>query len=345
MHHAPMPESAALAWQRRLAPYQGADDRKAAFQLITTTLLFVAGWWLAYEALSISYWLTLAIAVPLAGLQTRLFIFQHDCGHGSFFRSQRLNNMVGRVIGVLMLTPYAYWRRTHAIHHATAGDLDRREFGDIATLTVREYLARGLWGRIGYRIYRNIFLLLTFGPIYQFIIKHRLPLDTPRSWKKEWASVMGTNLALVGVLALAWATIGIKALILVQLPVTLFSAGFGLWLFYVQHQFEDTYWREHPEWELYRAGIEGSSYYDLGPVLHWFTGNIGYHHVHHLASRIPNYRLRKCFEEVPELHRVTRLTFWSSLRCARLALWDEQRQKLITFSEIHAEEASLPVAA
>src|SRR4029079_13238321 len=246
----------------------------------------------------------------------------------------------GAALGVVTITPYQYWRRTHAIHHATSGDLDRREMGDINTLAVDEYLALSRWGKLCYRLYRNMFVLLVLGPLYQFVLKHRYPFDMPKGWGKEWRSVLGTNLALAAVLYLAHRTIGIGTLALVHLPITVISGALGVWLFYVQHQFEDTYWELHPDWDFHRAGVEGSSYFDLPPVLHWFTGNIGYHHVHHLASRIPNYRLRACREAVPELQHVTRLTIGSSFACARLKLWDPEQRRLIGFRELRKRRSA-----
>ncbi|MEM8964164.1 MAG: fatty acid desaturase, partial [Acidobacteriota bacterium] len=199
---------------------------------------------------------------------------------------------------------------------------------------VKEYLGRSPWQRFLYRLYRSPLVLFVIGPAYLFIIKNRLPLDTPKTWKKEWASIMWTNVALAGVIGVAWATIGLGKLFLVQMPMLFIALCVGVWLFYIQHQFEDTYWRRHPEWDFYRAGLEGSSYYDLPKWLHWFTGNIGYHHIHHLSSKIPNYKLPQCFREIPELHHVTRLTFWSSLSCIRLKLWDEASGRLIGFRDL-----------
>jgi len=326
--------TAARFWNQVLAPYKRPHVGKALFQLTTTGLLFALGYALMIWSVDTSYLLTVALSVPMAGLLTRLFIFQHDCGHGSFFPSQKVNNAIGFVLGVITLTPYQYWRRTHAIHHATAGDLDRRELGDIKTLTVDEYLALSWWRRLGYRLYRSMFVLLVIAPLFQFGLKHRLPYDIPLSWRREWASVVWTNLALAAIFTLAHFTIGVGTLLLAHLPLLIVSGALGIWLFYVQHQFEDTYWEHHPEWEFHRAGIEGSSFLDLHPVLHWFTGNIGYHHIHHLSSRVPNYTLRRCMAEVAELRHVTRLTALGTLECGRLKLWDEDGRRLIGFREL-----------
>ncbi len=337
MHdHKPLTAKEAAYWKRLLAPYMKAKNGIATLQLVSTFLLFVGAWWLAYQALEVGWWLTLLIAVPTAGLQIRLFIFQHDCGHGAFFRSPRLNHLVGGFLGALTATPYRYWRRAHAIHHATSGDLDYRGIGDIATLTVDEYRALSRWGRLKYRMYRHPLVFTVGGAIWVFVLKHRLPLDMPKGWKKEWMSILWNDLAMVAVLVTAAFTIGLGPFLAVQLPITIIAGSLGIWLFYVQHQFEDTYWREHEAWEFHQASLEGSSLYDLPRVLHWFTGNIGFHHIHHLASRIPNYRLSRCFREVKELHHVTRLSLWESLHCARLKLWDPDADRLISFSDLRA---------
>jgi omega-6 fatty acid desaturase (delta-12 desaturase) len=339
-HPGPPNLEAARYWNKLLAPYQKSSYGKAAFQLISTAALFAGGWVAMYFSLSVSYWLTLALAIPTSGLLIRLFIFQHDCGHGSFFPSRRANDSVGFVLGVLMLTPFYYWQRTHAIHHGTSGDLDRRSFGDIETLTVSEYLALSKFDRLKYRMYRNLFVLLAIGPAFQFLIKHRLPIDIPRSWKREWKSIMWTNFAVLIIVVVAWQLIGLKAFLMVQLPITLFAGAIGMWLFYVQHQFEDTYWKNHEEWDFHRAGIEGSSFYDLPAILHWFTGNIGFHHIHHLASRVPNYNLQRCYKELPELHEVTRLSVLESVKCAHLQLWNEELGKLISIRQLKLATAA-----
>jgi omega-6 fatty acid desaturase (delta-12 desaturase) len=314
-----------------LQPYTRPDVRRSVFQLLNTAIPFALVWYAMYRSLEYSYWITLALAIPAAGLLVRLFIIQHDCGHGSFFARQRLNNALGFVIGILTLTPYGYWRRTHAIHHATSGDLDRRDLGDITTLTVDEYLTRSRYRRLLYRLYRSPLVLFGLGPAYLFLIRHRFPTDLPRSWKREWQSVLMTNLGIAGLVVFTSWTIGVSAFLKVQLPITLLAGTLGVWLFYIQHQFEDTYWRRQPSWDYREASVKGSSYYDLPAIINWFTGNIGVHHVHHLCSRIPNYRLHKCLQENPDLQDVTRLTLVDSLRCVRFKLWDEESRQLVGF--------------
>lgn len=326
----------ALSWNRALAPFKGPRLRSSLFQLIITAALTVACWTAMILSLEVSYALSLLFALPAAGLQVRLFIIQHDCGHGSFFHSARANNVVGFLLGIVTLTPYHYWRRTHAIHHATAGDLDRRGYGDVLTLTVAEYRALSPWRRLGYRLYRSMPVLLFLGPFYQFVLRHRFPTDAPRAWRKEWISVVGTNLGIAAVLVVAWQTLGLWTFLSLWAPVFFISGAVGLWLFYVQHQFEETYWEHGDGWDYHRAGLEGSSWFDMPAWAHWFTGNIGYHHVHHLSSRIPNYRLKECMEAIPELQEATRLTWRSSLACARLKLWDEEGRRLVGWRELRA---------
>ncbi len=319
----------AAVWTRRLAPYRTADNRTAVGELALTLGLFAAVWVAMAWAARSAWWLPLPLA-PVAGfLLVRLFIVQHDCGHGSFFSSTRANDLTGFWLGVLTLTPYRYWKRTHAIHHATSGDLDRRTYGDIITLTVAEYRARPAWRRLAYRLYRNPVVMFVVGPTYQFVLKHRLPLDAPLSWTREWVGVMSTNLAVAAAVVGVGELVGWRTFLLVHLPILVAGLPIGIWMFYVQHQFEDTYWARSASWDYYAAALAGSSFYDIGPVLHWLTGNIGYHHIHHLASRIPFYRLADCYREVAELHQARRVTLRASVGCLRLKLWDEERGRMV----------------
>ena len=328
-------------WRRFLAPYKQSSTRAALVQLLNTALPFGFLWYLMARSLDVSYALTLALAVPTGFLFIRLFILQHDCGHGSFFPARNANHMVGSMLGVVTLFPYGYWRRTHSIHHATSGNLEHREFGDIKTYTVREYQGFSAVYRWLYRLYRHPFVLLGVGPAYQFILKHRFPFDLPWSWKREWASVLWTNLGIALTFgALSW-WLGWRSVILVHLPVVLIAGAVGVFLFYVQHQFEDTYWEHDESWDFYSAGVRGSSFLDLPESLHWLTGNIGYHHIHHLTSRIPNYRLAECFHQNPSLQQVTRLTLWQAVRCLRLKLWDEETRTLVGFDAVRNGEASV----
>jgi omega-6 fatty acid desaturase (delta-12 desaturase) len=304
---------------------------------LNSVLPFLLLWFLMLRSLEYPYWTTLILALPAAGLMIRLFIIQHDCGHRSFFRSKPASDLLGFALGVLTLTPYGYWRRTHAIHHATSGNLDQRDIGDVETLTVKEYLALPLWKRLRYRLYRNPVVFFGFGPAYLFIIRHRFPPNLVRARRKGRVSVILTNLAIAAVVGGMCRAVGFQAFFAVQLPITLLAATAGVWLFYIQHQFECTYWEKSDDWRFYDASLQGSSFYDLPRILHWFTGNIGVHHVHHLCSRIPNYRLLECLRENPELQRVPRLTLWKSLGCVRLKLWDECQRKLVGFRHVRRQ--------
>jgi len=318
-------------WSARLAAFKNPDSRKSVWQLTSTGLLFAAACTLMYLSLGWGYWLTLLLAVPTAFLLVRLFIFQHDCGHGAFFRSARAADIVGSILGVITLTPYHYWKKVHAIHHATSGNLEHRGFGDIDTLTVDEYLARSRWGRFKYRVYRHPAVLFGVGAVLQFFIRHRMPTMVPREWIRERRSVIWTDVGLAVVIVLMGVSIGFGRFALVYLPLMTVSASVGVWLFYVQHQFEPTYWEHDERWAYNDAALAGSSYYRLPRLLQWATGNIGLHHVHHLNPRIPNYRLQEALGSVPELQQVTTLTLWESLRCVRLALWDERARRLVHF--------------
>jgi omega-6 fatty acid desaturase (delta-12 desaturase) len=327
-------------WNRILRPYWGADTRKSVIQLLTSAIPFVALWYAMLRSLEVGYWLTLLLAVPTAGFLMRLFMIQHDCGHGSFFKSRRARDWVGRVIGVLLLTPYEYWRKTHAYHHAHSGDLTFRGFGDIDTFTVKEYLSLTRMKRLGYRLYRNPAILLTVGPLFHFIVKHRYPWDVPRAWKHAWRGVWWTNAAIVAVVAVMWMTIGLKTFLMIQGPVTFLACALGVWLFYVQHQFEHTYWHWHEQWDYYDASLHGSSYLALPKPLQWMTANIGVHHVHHMSARIPNYKLQKAHDDNPEFHVVTKMTIKDTWKLLRLTLWDEDHEQLIGFRELRRMRAA-----
>lgn len=325
----------------KLMGYAQSETKKSLWQVVNTAIPFGFMWYLTYKSLALPYWVTLLLSIPTSLFVVRLFIMQHDAGHGSFFKSHRANDLIGYWIGVLTLSPYHYWQKTHAIHHATSGNLDKRGFGDIDTLTVAEYQSLSRWDQFKYRAYRHPLTMFVVGPFFQFVIKHRFPYNIPKSWKREWRSVHLTNLALVTVLCAAGVTLGLKNFLLVQLPITFLACFAGAWLFYIQHQYADTYWRRDKDWDYFEASVKGSSYYVLPKILQWFTGSIGLHHIHHYNSRIPNYALQKCYDENPEFQKVTRLSILSSLKCIRLALWDETNEKLISFRDL---PVSTPVA-
>jgi omega-6 fatty acid desaturase (delta-12 desaturase) len=264
----------------------------------------------------------------------RLFMIQHDCGHGSFFRHRLANDWVGRIIGVFTLTPYDFWRRAHAEHHAGSGNLDRRGIGDIDTLTVREYLALSRRGKLLYRLYRHPFVMFGIGPAYLFLFRHRVPAGMMRDGWRPWFSTMATNLAIATLAAAMIWLIGIGPFLLVHLPIIVLAASIGVWLFYVQHQFEETYWATNEGWNFHAAALHGSSHYALPHVLRWFSANIGVHHIHHLCSRIPYYRLPEVLRDHPPLAAMGRLTLWQSFGCVRRNLWDESARRLVTFRDI-----------
>jgi omega-6 fatty acid desaturase (delta-12 desaturase) len=327
----------ARGWTQILASYRKPRHGRSVAELAITALPLVALWMAAWFTFWLGYaWASPLIAIPAAGFLVRLFMIQHDCGHGAFFSHRQANDWVGRVIGVLTLTPYDFWRRTHAIHHASAGNLDRRGIGAVHTLTVREYRALSRWGRLKYRLYRHPLVMFGVGPAYLFLLQHRLPVGLMRNGCQPWASTMATNLAIALIVAILVWFIGIKAFLLVHLPIMLLAATAGVWLFYVQHQFEHAAWTRNGEWSLHDAALHGSSHYDLPTFLRWFTANIGVHHVHHLCSRIPYYRVPRVLRDHPELRDIGRLTLRESLRCVRLALWDERQNRLMSSHEVAA---------
>lgn len=304
-------------------------------QLITTLAPFLVLLGVMTATVESAYWLTLLLSVPAAGLLVRLFIFQHDCGHGSFFKSRLANNALGRILSILTLTPYDYWRRCHAMHHATSGNLDKRGFGDVPTITVNEYLAMPRLKKLGYRLYRHpIVMAVIGGPVY-FVLLQRIPLGRDFKDPQAIRSIIGLNVMLLAVYGGLIALFGMTVVLAVYLPVIILAGAAGVWLFYVQHQFEDAHWCRTDDWDFHTSAVRGSSYYTLPSVLQWFTGNIGFHHIHHLCSRIPNHRLQECSDAFPELTNMAkRITLRDSLECWRFSLWDEERGVMIGFSEL-----------
>ena len=322
-------------WTRTLGKYRTPSPGRSAFELAGTAIPFVVAWLAMYWAVLHGwFWLYALMLLPAAGLLMRLFLIQHDCGHRAFFGVKRWNDWLGRFLSVFTLTPYDHWRRCHAIHHATHGNLNRRGVGDVDTLTVAEYLGRSRWARLRYRAYRHPLVMFGIGPVFVFLLTNRFPGGFVRDGWRPWASTMATNLAIGAAYALVIWAVGFRAFLLIQAPVMFLAAAAGVWLFYVQHQFEHTYWNKQDAWDMRDGALHGSSHYDLPAVLKWFTANIGVHHVHHLASQIPYYRLPKVLREQPELNDVNRLTLLESLKCVRLVLWDEETRRLIAFKDL-----------
>lgn len=322
-------ETEQVRWQAVVAKYAKPDLRRSLWQVANTLIPYFVLWYLMIRAMEVSYWLVLGLSVFAAGFLMRTFIIFHDCGHGSFFKSKKANDFLGAITAFLNFTPYYRWKHDHAIHHATASDLDRRGIGDVYTMTVKEYLAASRLKQIAYRIMRNPFALLGVGPLLVFVITQRLPL--PSQSRRQKTSVWWTNFSLVVVVTLMSLLVGWKTYLLVQLPIILISSTLGVWLFYVQHNFDPSYWDNHEGWEFVKAGLQGSSFYKLPVVLQWFSGNIGFHHIHHLSSRIPNYNLPQCYYE-NELFHVKPLTFIASLKSLSLRLYDEERKMMIGWS-------------
>ncbi len=325
----PLPNS---GWRTLVARYQKPDARKGIGQIVSSFGGLFLCWFLMYLSLRVSYAWTLVLAIPAAGFLVRVFIIQHDCGHGSFFKARRANDSVGALCSIFTLVAYKYWRKGHAIHHAHHAKLEERGIGDIWTMTVAEYRQARWWKRAAYRVFRNPLFLFGIAPTINFVILGRFPLVVQAGWHKdEKLSVWWTDLAIAGWMAVASLFIGFGAVVLLVLPVIVLASSAGTWLFYVQHQFERTYWEHTPQWDYTLAALHGSSYYKLPRLLQWFTGNIGFHHIHHLSPRIPNYHLQQCHEQNEALQHVAQLTLKSSLQSIPLALWDEEQQRLVTF--------------
>jgi len=324
------PITEAHDWKRAVEPYIGADSRRAVAQVIVAFGLLALGFVGIYAAMSWSIWLALALVFPTAGLLVRSFILMHDCAHGSLFESRRANDLVGYIGGVLTLTPFDQWRRDHALHHASSGDLDRRGHGDVPTLTVAEYKARTPAAQRKYRFIRHPATLMLLGPIH-LMIGQRIRTRSKATKDKQISAVWKTNFGIAAAAALAIWAIGWQAFLVVYLLPIYFAAMGGIWLFYVQHQFEGAYWSRGTQWDFVGAALQGSSFYKLPKVLQWFSGNIGFHHIHHLSPSIPNYNLEKCHDEEPAFQAVKAVTLWGSFRSLTFRLWDERQRRLVGY--------------
>jgi omega-6 fatty acid desaturase (delta-12 desaturase) len=320
-------------WVSVLARYRQPHDGRSIMEVALSVGPFLALWALGWWALTVSPWLALPIALANGVFLVRIFCIQHDCGHGALFNNKTLGDWVGRGLGVLTVTPYDVWRRIHAIHHGASGNLTRRGPGEVYTMTAAEYRALSWFGRLKYRAYRHPVTLFGIGPAWVFLFEQRLPLGLMRAGSAYWVSAMGTNVALLAILGVVWALGGVQPILWLFLPTTVCAATIGVWLFYVQHQFEETLFEHEPDWNLHEVALHGSSHYDLPGWLHWLTANIGLHHIHHLNSRIPFYRLPAVLRENPGLEVSQRLTLLESLRCVKLKLWCEERRRLITLRE------------
>lgn len=318
------------AWRSIIEKYREPSAWRALWQIVNTLIPYAVVWSLIYFSLSVSWWLTIPLAVLAGALLVRVFIIFHDCGHGSYFKTSRANNIVGFLTGVLTFTPYFHWRWQHAIHHSTTGHLDKRGMGDIWTMTVEEYLQSSRWKRFAYQLARNPIVLFVLAPMFMFIVMERFP--SAQAGPRERHSVWWTNLAMLCFVIAMCQVFGVVPYLIIRLIVTAVASSIGVWLFYVQHQFEDVYWERGDDWDYVNAALKGSSFYKLPKVLQWFSGNIGFHHIHHLSARIPNYNLQKCHEADPLFQQVKPLTLWGSFKTATLRLWDEKSGKLVGYA-------------
>jgi omega-6 fatty acid desaturase (delta-12 desaturase) len=331
------------SWKDTLAPYAQPCLGRSVLDVATSVVPYLALCVLMYLALEVSYLLALALAIPASGFLVRTYIVFHDCTHGSFLPSKRANAWLGMSLGLLLFTAFASWRHGHAVHHATAGDLDRRGVGDVATRSVAEFRAMTPRARLGYRLYRNPFVMFCLGPILGMIVQARLVPAASRPRIKR--AIIATNVALAVLIAALCALIGWQEYLLVQAPLVVLAGGTGIWLFYVQHQFEDAYWETGADWSYADAALHGSSYLKLPKVLQFFTGNIGLHHVHHLSARIPNYNLQRAHDDNPIFHAVPTLSFADGIRAVRLKLYDEDRRRMVTFAQASDPSSSACASA
>lgn len=324
--------------------FASASYTKALFQFGNTLLLYVASIYLMFVLLPVSYWLALAIAPLAIVAHVRLFMIGHDCAHQSYIPKRSwLNKVIGNLVGVITNTPLDYWGSQHLLHHQTVGNLDRRGYGDVSTLTTEEFEAAPFWERVWYRIGRNPYILMfIFAPIY-FVIMLRYPFEQPKAPKKIWLSIMGTNVGMAIFYGGLISLLGLTPVLLVFAPVVLLSSAVATWLFYVQHQFDEAYWERQESWSYKEATLQGSSFYNLPRWLHWATGNIGYHHIHHLNPKVPNYNLAACYESDPSVQQAKSIKFWESFRLAKLSLWDESNRRLISFKEFDYAREHTPL--
>jgi omega-6 fatty acid desaturase (delta-12 desaturase) len=327
----------------QITAYETPSLFKSIFQIVTSIGLFLAACVAMYWSLGVSYWLTLALTIPTAGLLVRVFIIQHDCGHGSFFRSRRANDLLGKFCSLLTVTPYGHWRRQHNSHHGNWNNLDKREPGaDLYSTcaTVAEYQALSAWGRFTYRAMRHPIMAHVLIPPFVFLFYYRLPFDTPKNWTRERWSIYLTNLAIVALWATLMTLLGVWQVLLVQVPIISVTSVIGVGLFSLQHRFDDVVWARQSEWDVMTAALKGSSYFKLPRVLQWFTGNIGFHHIHHLSPRVPNYRLEACHNSLPALHSVRKLNCLDGLQALELMLWDETSQRMVRFADLRRKRAA-----
>jgi omega-6 fatty acid desaturase (delta-12 desaturase) len=329
----PIEEMPSKSWSKIVARYRTPNAARSVLEILITALPLCLIWTAAWIAMGHGQWWAILLSVPAAGFVVRLFMIQHDCGHGSMFKSRAANDWVGRTIGVFTLTPYSHWRESHGVHHATSGNLDRRGMGDVPMLTIEEYAALPLRRRILYRLCRHPLVLFGLAPAWLFFLQQRLPVGSMRAGSGPWIGVMGANLAIAAFVAGGVFLFGPGPFLAVYIPTMMIAATVGVWLFYVQHQFELTLWVRQPEWNPHDAALYGSSYYDLPPLLRWFTANIGVHHIHHLNSRIPFYRMDEVLRDFPRLRDIGRMTLRDSSATVGLALWDSQTHRLLSFRD------------
>ncbi|ALX49606.1 fatty acid desaturase [Lentibacillus amyloliquefaciens] len=318
--------------KKHVAAFAVSDKKASILQLINTILPFFLIWFIAYQSLSVSIWLTLALTVVAAGFVVRIFIIFHDCTHGSFFKNPKANRIVGTITGIITLFAFEKWKRSHAIHHATSSNLDKRGTGDVWVMTVEEYADASFWGRLAYRLYRNPIVMFGLGPFYLFLLSNRFNRKGAKRKERINTYIINASVAVIYGL-LIWA-IGWQAFLIIQMPIIFIAGSLGIWLFYVQHQFEDSYFENEDEWDFVKAAVDGSSYYKLPKIMQWMTGSIGFHHVHHLSPRVPNYHLEKAHESTPSLKKATTITLASSLKSIRFRLYDEASKSFVSFKEV-----------